>query len=315
MTPTLQQLKYLLAVDEHRHFSRAAQACHVSQPSLSQQIREAEDVLGLTVFHRRKGNVIPTDKGLAILSQARIIIRELERLSHLAKQEKNELHGNYNLAVIPTIAPYVIPLFLKDFSDHYGKVNLKISEMKTDEILLALKNDAIDAGLLVTPLREKGVQEKVLFYEPLYLFINEEHALSKKNQIHEKDIDGKELWLLSEGHCFRDQMINICTQKGQNDIFKNVEFESGDFETLIQLVKKNGGYTILPYLAKELLMNKQSHLVKAFASPQPVREVSLVAAKNPLKQDIFAVVEQVIKRNLPKELSQVKKEKSEVIPI
>ena len=210
---TLTQLEYILAVHEHRHFGKAAESCFVTQPTLSMQIQKLEDELQITIFDRSKSPIQTTEDGLMVIDQAGKIIKEQKRLFSLLAERGSEVKGDFRLAVIPTLSPFILPLFLENFVKAYPLVNLQIQEAKTEDIIAMLKKDQIDAGLLVTPLNESFIEERPLYYEPFYLFVNPSNALSKKKSVTQDELDLNEIWLLNKGNCFREQVLNICSQK------------------------------------------------------------------------------------------------------
>ena len=313
---TLTQLEYMLAVNKFRHFGKAAKSCFVTQPTLSMQLQKLEDELGVIIFDRSKSPILPTSEGEVIINQARVIIREEKRLLDLVQRSKDELGGDFRLAVIPTLSTYILPLFLQAFVDKYPNVNLVIEEAKTEEIVRMLAEDEIDAGLLVTPLNDESLIERVLFYEPFYLFVAPEHPLAKRKRIREDDLDLKEIWLLNKGNCFRDQVLNICSERiEEGEIGGNIRFESGNLETLKNMVLTSSGYTVLPYLAVSQLSSQTRRLVREFHAPVPTREVSLVYARTVLKERVIDVLEGIILERLPRALQSIDPRDVEVIEI
>lgn len=313
---TLTQLEYILAVDKERHFGRAARACHVAQPSLSMQIRKMEEDLNVILFDRSKSPVVPTSIGIEILHQAEIVLKEHSKLGPIANSASLNPRGNFHLAVIPTLAPYLIPLFVGEFSKSFPEVNLTISENQTEDILKLLADDKIDAGLLVTPLHDDQVIERHLFFEPFYAYISKHHALSSKKLLSEADLDDESLWILEEGHCFRDQVLKICSFDRKNRTLKNVEFSSGNLETLKNLVRKNSGYTLLPELAlQDMSKNELSQHIRKFRKPVPTREVSLAHSRSFLKEPILNALEEIIIKKIPKNIRSYKKKDLEVVEI
>jgi LysR family hydrogen peroxide-inducible transcriptional activator len=301
--PTLTQLEYIVTVEKLRHFGKAAEACHVSQPSLSMQIQKVEEELGIVIFDRTKKPILPTAKGQRFIDQAKVLLRENQRLIQISKQDSSEVSGDFHLGVIPTLAPYLLPLFIEDFSKNYPKVQLKIDEMKTDDIVRDLKDDALDAAILATPLNENGLKEKVLFYEEFSLYVGAEHSLSKRKRVREEELDGREMWLLQDGHCLRNQVVKICSIRGESGVFKNIRFEGGNLETLRYLVKNSNSYTLIPQLfANTLPEAEKKNLVKEFEQPTPSREISLVCRRDQWKADILFALEKILLRNLPKNL-------------
>jgi LysR family hydrogen peroxide-inducible transcriptional activator len=207
---TITQLEYILAVEQYRHFGKAAKSCSVTQPTLSMQLQKAEEELGIVLFDRSKNPILTTDEGLLIIDQARVVIREYKKIFSIIDTFKDEVRGDLRLGVIPTLAPYVIPLFAGAFVKHYPLVNLTIEEFKTEEIIELLSRDELDAGLLVTPLEGENFIERVLFHEPFSVFASKNHHLLNKSKIKGNDLDTGDVWLLNEGHCFRQQVLNLC---------------------------------------------------------------------------------------------------------
>ena len=313
--PTLTQFEYLIAVDETKSFSRAAKKCHVSQPSLSSQIQKVEAELDIIIFDRSKKPIITTQRGEKLIEQSRKILREYKKIFDI-KNDSGRLSGEFHLAVIPSLASYVIPLFVTSFSKKYPDVKLSISEYKTETILDYLYDDSIDAGLMVTPLYDDAIIERTLFYESFMVFASKGHELLKKEIIADTDLDVYSVWLLEEGHCFRDQVVKICSVGRRKNVLENIKFASGSLETLINLIRKGKGYTLLPELATTHLSEseKQKNLRK-FKKPIPTREVSLVYSRSFLKQDIVDAIEKEILNKLPKNIQSLKRNKISVIDI
>ena len=313
---TLTQLAYILAVDKFRHFGKAARSCFVTQPTLSMQLQNLEDELGVVIFDRSKSPVLATSEGERIINQARVVIREEKRLLDLVQQSKDELAGEFRLAVIPTLSTYILPLFLQDFVDKHPKLDLIIEESKTEEIIGLLAEDQMDAGLLVTPLNDDALIERALFYEPFYLFVAPEHPLAKRKKIREDDLDLKEIWLLNKGNCFRDQVLNICSErKEEQEVGGSIRFESGNLETLKNMVLTSYGYTVLPHLAVSQLSAQRRKLIREFHPPVPTREVSLVYARSVLKERVIDALEKTILEKLPRALEAIDPRDVEVVEI
>jgi LysR family hydrogen peroxide-inducible transcriptional activator len=313
---TLTQLEYALAVNRYRHFGKAAKACFVTQPTLSMQVQKLEDELGVILFDRSKSPILLTAEGEAVIEQARAVVREQKRLVDLVQRARDDLAGDFRLAVIPTLSTYILPLFLKAFVEKYPNVNLVIEECKTDQIVDLLAGDEIDAGLLVTPLHEDGLIERVLYYEPFYLFVAPDHSLARKKKIAENDLDLDEIWLLNKGNCFRDQVLNICSEQGaKTEIGGTIRFESGNLETLKNMVLTSSGYTILPHLAVAQLTPQRKKLVREFREPVPTREVSLVYGRRVLRERMIDALENEILRALPRQLRALERKDVEIVEI
>lgn len=309
---TLTQLEYVLAVHQHKHFGKAAESCFVTQPTLSMQLQKLEDELQITIFDRSKSPISETEEGHLVIEQAQRIIKEQKRMFSLIDETKAELTGNFKIGVIPTLSPYLIPLFIQSFTKRYSKLNLEIIETKTEDIIDMLKKDELDAALLATPLHEKNILERVLYYEPFYLFTSNKHPFYKKSKIKEEELDINDIWLLNKGNCFRDQVLNICQQKTES-IKNPINFESGNFETLKNLVLKGSGYTILPHMAVKQLSANHKKLVRPFKSPTPTREISIVYSKDCLKHKAIDALEEEILGALPDDLRSLKKAQLQVV--
>jgi LysR family hydrogen peroxide-inducible transcriptional activator len=313
---TLRQLEYLLAVDTHRHFGRAARACQITQPTLSMQIQKLEDELGVILFDRGKSPVLPTREAGPILEQARVVLREQRRLLEVAQRTQDELAGDFRLAVIPTLSTYVLPLFVKRFGDRHPSVQLIIEESKTDEIIEGLKQGEIDAGLMATPLHDDALVERPVFYEPFHLFVAADHPLARKRTIAQEDLDLDEIWLLDKGNCFRDQVLNICSERREaSQIGGRVRFESGNLETLKNMVLASSGYTVLPHLAVLQLPPSERKGVRDFRSPVPTREVSLVYQRSVLGARVVEALEREIVQAVPKSLHGHDDRKREIMDL
>lgn len=313
--PTLNQFEYILAVDENKSFVRAAKKCAVSQPSLSAQVQKAEEELDIVIFDRSKKPIITTQKGLQVVAQARQLLKEYRRILDI-KNDTGRLSGEFHLGVIPSLAPYVIPLFVKSFSEQYSDVKLKITEAKTENIVEALYDDVFDGGLLVTPLNDDKIIERSLFFEQFLVYTSKNHELSRKRIITDTDLDAQTVWLLEEGHCFRDQVIRVCSVGRRKNVLENITFASGSLETLINLIRQGDGYTLLPELATQHLpeIEKKENLRK-FKKPVPTREVSLVHSRSFLKQEIIDALQETIIDNLPKNIRSLKRDGVSVVDI
>lgn len=307
------QLKYIIAVNKHRHFVKAAQECAVTQPTLSMQLSKLEEELGVIIFDRSKSPLIPTKDGEKIIAQAKLAIREFDRISQIAQAQEGVIEGEFKLAITSTLSPYLVPLFLEEFTSTYPAVELILEECSPQEILYKLSNDEIDAAVMATPVHDDSLIERVLFYEPFYIFVSDKHPLSKKKIINETDLNTEEVWLLKEGHCFRNQTLKICSSGGRGRNRDNVRFESGNLETLKNLVMKGSGYTLLPHLAIHDLSSEQKHFVRKFKCPAPSREISIVHRRAFLKEKVIEALQETILKNLPKCLKSIKKGNIEIV--
>ncbi len=311
---TLTQLNYIIAVDRCRNFAQAARECFVTQPTLSMQIQKLEDYLQIIVFDRSKTPVEPTPMGKKVLEYARKVMRGAQELEELSKSLRGEVAGEFILGVIPTLAPYILPLFVQKFVAENPEVELKIYEHQTDEIVRLLKEGKLDAGLLAAPLEHKEIAEVHLFYEPFRVFLSPGHDLLKKKTVDEKDLDLREAWLLKEGHCLRAQALNLCQVSKVTTDARHLYFEAGSLETLVNFVKAGQGFTVLPHMAGENLSAVDQKLLRDFKNNVPVRDVAFVTGPHSMKKSIEAALVKTILKNLPRHLEKSSK-KSEVIPI
>ena len=299
---TLVQLEYIVAVDTWRHFATAAAKCFITQPTLSMQLQKIEAELGVQIFDRSKVPVMPTAEGVEIIQQARVILKEVERLSEVTRERQGEIVGELRLGILPTIAPYLLPLFLKSFLEKYAGVRLKVTELTTEILIDRLKKNLLDAGLVVTPLNAPGIFEQPLFYEEFVVYVSPAETVYKKRYVLAEDIDVRHLWLLEEGHCMRSQIMNLCELKSRVQEDNNFHYEAGSIETLKKMVEMQNGITILPKLALLDLSPQQLKMVRRFKAPAPVREVSLVTHRSLVKKRMLGALQREILLAVPQDM-------------
>ncbi len=308
---TIVQLEYIVAVDTYRSFVMAAKKCFVTQPTLSMQIQKLEEDLGVKLFDRSRQPVIPTEIGVEIIEQARIIISEAAKVKEIIEDKNNEIGGELSLGIIPTVAPYLAPKFLGNFLEKYPKVKLTIAELQTETIISQLKSGILDCGILATPLEQNGLVELPLYYENFVAYLSKTSPLFKKKAILPIDLADDKLWLLNEGHCMRNQILNICKYKKISNA--QLEYNTGSIETLIRMVDGNNGVTILPELSIQDFQTKQLDKVRYFKSPEPTREISLVTHQNFIKKRLIKALEQEILLVISKRMKS--KKKKEIVDI
>lgn len=299
---TFVQLEYIVAVDTYRHFASAAEHCFVTQPTLSMQIQKMELELGVKIFDRSKQPVVPTEIGQQLVEQAKRILSEKSMIDELVQIKKGILTGELKIGIIPTLAPYLLPLFIQQFTAKHPEVRLIVSELTTEKIISRLKESRIDVGILVTPLNEPGIKEYVLFYEELVAYVSKNNPVYHKAYLLPQDIDPNKLWLLEEGHCFRSQILNLCELRKVGSKNNNLEYESGSFETLRRMVELNDGITVLPQLATYDLNSNQQQLVRRFRNPSPMREVSMVVHRDFVKKRLIDVLKTEIMDSVPDQI-------------
>lgn len=301
---TIQQLQYVVALDTYRHFVKAADSCFVAQPTLTLQVKKLEDEIGVQIFDRSKKPIEPTPMGESIIKKAREIIVQMDSLKAMISDDKTSIEGSFKLAVIPTLAPYILPLFLQNFITEHPKVHLQVMELQTEMIVQQLKEGKIDMGLLVTPIDDSHIREVSLFNEPFVVYTSLGHELHEKQQITPDDIHKKGLWLLNQGHCFRNQVLNICDNK-EEEAYENLSFESGSIETLKNMVKTSFGFTLIPELAID--HDRDTDYIRRFIEPQPVREVSLVVHSSFTRDAVLEKLRQSIVDSLPNSVQKTGK--------
>jgi len=304
---TLVQLEYAVAVDTYRNFVLAAEKCFVTQPTLSMQLQKLEDTLGVKIFDRSKQPVVPTEIGEEIIAQARVLLAESQKLKEIVSDRQKDLAGELKIGIIPTIAPYLLPRIINQFIEKYPQVKLLVWELTTEQITQQLKLGLIDCGILSTPLHEASLTEIPVFYENFVAYTSKTSKLFKKKHIEPDDIDLEEIWILNEGHCMRNQVLNMCQRRKSTQSFQHFEYNTGSVETLKRMVDQNNGATILPELALSELSEKQLDKVRYFRAPEPAREVSIVMQRNFLKRRMIEALKNEILEFVPKRMRSRKK--------
>lgn len=299
---TLIQLEYIVAVDTYRHFAKAAEKSFITQPTLSMQIKKMEEQLDVVIFDRSKQPVVPTLAGEKIIAQARVILEEANKLEQIAKESKDELSGELRIGVIPTISPYLLPRFSGNFRRKYPKVELKVTEMVTERIEEELKNNHIDIGILVTPLHTQGIFEMPLFYEEMLVYSSSNHPYIQQPVVNVQQIKTDDIWLLTDGHCFKHQVVNLCDIDHYENSDLPFEFEGGNLDTLIKIIDKEGGYTLIPELAMYDMTEARKEQVRHFENIVPLREVSLVYTRKYQKSRLIEELANEIKASVPNKL-------------
>lgn len=296
---TLQQLKYIIALENYKNFSLAAEKCFVNQSTITIQVKKLEDEMGLQLFDRSKSPFSLTSNGRKIIDKARMIMREVNELKEMVSNEKESVRGKFKIGIIPTLSPYIIPDFSGGFVKNNPNTILAIKEMESAEIINDLKNGKIDIGILVTPLNDKDLREIKMYNEPFVFFGGPKQPFQKDEEIFTKSLATLEnLWLLKEGHCLKNQVLNICENREEA---RSIEFESGSIETLKNMVRKYGGYTLIPEMSINALDTVNIH---HFREPKPTREVSLVVHSNFAKENLLDKIRKEVLAIIPEEFSK-----------
>lgn len=299
----IQQLEYLIAVDKYKHFGKAAQACFITQPTLSAMIQKFEDELDVKIFDRTTHPIRTTDIGSQIIEQAKKVIDSVNELRNTADLLNNVLGGKINLGIIPTVSTYILPTEIFDFLQNHPKVEMNVKELTTENVIRGLKSGELDAGIISTPYDAANeFYQDFLFNEELMIYSS--HSDFKKDTyIVPEEIDVDKVWLLEEGNCLRTQFENICHLKENSLKPKNLEFKASNIGTLIQMVDKVGGISIIPELAQNQLSDEQNEKVSRFRKPFPYREISVIYYKPTYKQKIIDELVSSIKQSVATKLN------------
>lgn len=301
---TLQQLEYILAVNQFRHFAKAAEYCRVTQPTLSAMIQKLEEELDTRIFDRSQQPVCPTPVGIHIIEQAQNILVQANRIKNIIEEEKHSLTGTFKLGILPTVAPYLLPRFFPQLMKKYPDLDIRVVEMKTNDIKKALQTGEIDAGIVASLAGMEELQQTPLFYEQFFAYVSREDALFNNEVIRTSDLNGEQLWLLDEGHCFRDQLVRFCQMRSARA--SQLAYHLGSMETFMRMVESGKGVTFIPELAVLQLGDAQKELVRSFAIPCPTRQVVLLTNKNFIRHTLLEVLVKEIKLSVPKEMLSLK---------
>lgn len=295
------QLKYIVAVDKHRNFSKAADECEVAQSTLSREVQRLEKEFGVMIFDRSRFPTVPTMKGTDLINQAKIILAAHQKFIDIAQKKDNLPSGDFNLGIIPGLAPYLLPLFTRRLSEKYPLLNLKIIEANQKEIEEYFKNEELDAALTIAPFFKSGFYEDKLFEEEFVLYLNELHPLAKKKVVKWNDIPTNELILQEEIKSFllHEDAVQLLPVSEKN--VRNIAFENGSLETIRKIIDVNGGLTLLPHLSTLYMGQRRLKMVREIVSPRLTRTIVLVTPRGFEKTRIIKAVRKEIMAGLPKQ--------------
>lgn len=295
---TLQQLEYVVAVDKYRHFVQAANACGVTQSTLSALIQKLEQELDVLIFDRNAHPIQPTLPGEQIIAQAKVLLFNAAQLKEMVLSEREQEQGPLRMAVIPTVAPYILPKLFRIVHASHPNLALHVSETRTDGIVQQLKRAELDMALLATPLNQSDLLEIPIYYEPFVAYVSPSESLYKQTEIESHHLPSEHLWVLQEGHCLRNQVMNICEKKtGYSSIY-----EAGSIDTLVKIVDENAGYTIIPELHVALLPPTQQAHIRKIVNPEPVREISLVVRHDYVRERMLNLIAHCIRQIIPEHM-------------
>ena len=301
---TLQQIEYVMAVYRHKHFAKAAEACNVTQPTLSSMIQKLEDELGVKLFDRKRQPVVPTPIGRMVIEQGWKVLVRARRLKELVEEEKHSLLGTFHIGILPTIAPYLIPRFFPQLMKKYPEMDIRIMEMKTEDIKRALRHGDIDVGIVAQLDDMDDFESLHLFYEQFFGYVSQGDNLYNNKVIKTTDLKGEYLWMLDEGHCFRDQLVKFCQLKGASQSQR--AYSLGSIETFMRMVESGKGMTFIPELAILQLTEKQKSLVRPFAIPIPTRDIVMLTNRNFIRTTLRQMLVEEIQAAVPKDMLALK---------
>lgn len=292
----IQQLQYVVAIDEQRHFQKAAAACFVTPATLSIMLKKLEEELDTTIFDRSKHPIVPTEMGKIVIENARTILSAVDKMQYEVKYATtdDEIQGELRIGIIPTLAPYLLHLFIPGMTAKYPKLKLQLKELRTQQITDYLRKDKIDVGLIALQQETNEFKTRPLFRERLLVFAPEPQTKLKSNYILSDDIDLSKLWLLEEEHCLRSQVMNLCSLKKTNSDSEHLTFDAGSIETLVNLVEMTNGITIIPELAVLAFTPERKAGVKYFAEPEPAREIGMITYRHFVKEKLLNTLEKEI---------------------
>ncbi|KAF1720400.1 DNA-binding transcriptional regulator OxyR [Pseudoxanthomonas wuyuanensis] len=295
----LRDLKYLVALADHKHFGHAAAACFVSQPTLSTQIKKLEDELGVPLVERAPRKVMLTPAGRDAAERARRIVAEVEQMKEAARRSQDPEAGTVRLGIFPTLAPYLLPHVIPQLRQRFPHLELLLIEEKSDELLARLREGKLDAGLLALPVHDDQLHVEFLFEEPFLLAVPESHPLAERDSLTLAELSNQQLLLLEDGHCLREQALDVCRISGANE---KSEFRATSLETLRQMVAANVGITLLPALAvKPPVARSQNIHLLGFSDSAPSRRIAMLWRKSSAMSGFLLQLAQVFQQ-LPQEL-------------
>ena len=297
---TLQQMEYIVAVYRLRHFAKAAEHCGVTQPTLSAMIQKLEQELGVKLFERSSQQVVPTAIGRLVVEQAWRVISRARKIKDIVEEERNALSGVFRIGILPTIAPYLLPRFFTRLMEEYPDIDFRVSEMKTADCKKALARGEIDVAIIVSLGEIEGMEQDSLYFEQFIAYVSENDSLFQSKSIRSADLPGHFLWLLDEGHWFRDQLVKFCNIKSACD--SKLTYSLGSIETFMRMVEAGQGITFIPELALDQLTESQKRLVRPFAIPIPTREVVLLTTKTFVRKGIKQMMINEIRDSVPQRM-------------
>jgi LysR family transcriptional regulator, hydrogen peroxide-inducible genes activator len=305
---TLLQLSYIVKLAEMESFSRSAESLNISQPALSLQVSKLEEEMGMPLFKRTSTGVFVTDEGRIFVSKALELLQMAETLKQMSVELENKPEGELHIGMIPTLAPYWVPLFIETFTNTYPHIKLVIREMITSDIIQQLKSGTLHAGFLSTPLHAPGIEFEPIFYERFYLYVSEKHVLFPAEAIDLNNLNLKDLWYLSEGNCFQNQVNAACAMADKLHESQNLIYLSNSIESLCHIVERGRGMTFIPELATLSVSPDKEDLIKEIEGNQPIREISMATSRLAKSDRLTRYFLEVALKAIPQRMRQKPKE-------
>ncbi|MDR2384734.1 MAG: hydrogen peroxide-inducible genes activator [Tannerella sp.] len=298
----IQQLEYIIAVDNFRHFAKAAEMCFVTQPTLSMMIQKLENELNVKIFDRARHPVEPTAIGKQIIAQARISLQYFNRIKEVVESEQQTVKGSFKLGIIPTVATCLVPVILHKQQSSGNEIEVTLKESTTGALVQELINGTLDGGIMAGPLHHSALNEYPLYYEKFYAYVSPLDELHDKKEIDLDEININNLWLLENEHCLRGQIERLCRMKKNVVSTSSVKYESGNIETLVNVVDYNSGITIIPEMHAMGLSEEKQENLRAFKNLTAVREISLVVSKEYVRKTMLNEIMKIIRASVPKSM-------------
>lgn len=297
----IQQLEYLVSVDNHRHFGKAAEACGVTQPTLSTMVQKLEDELDVKIFDRSCHPVQPTSIGRQIIEQSRVSLKHFRQINEIVESEQNVAKGNFTLGVIPTIAPFLVPELLSRKAGLGKDVELTLRENTTGNLIKEIVNRNIDGGLMAGPIHNDLLIEYPIYYEKFYAYVSKNEESYACQELDLNEIDISRIWLLENVHCLRGQIENLCQMKKKASALQGaVKYDAGSIDTLINIVDYNDGITVIPEMSAMGLNEERQENLRTFKNMTAVREVCLVVSKEYVRKRMLHLIIDLIRESVPK---------------
>lgn len=294
---TIQQLEYIVAVYNNKHFLNAAEECGISQPTLSAMIQKLEDELGVKIFDRTKHPIEATEIGLKIINQAKTTLNNIERVKEIVDSEISSLSGSLKIGILPTVAPYLVPKFIYQFKKDYPQVTLKIFELRNSALINSVNTSSIDMAILSSSISSSSLLEIPLYYEKFVAYMSPQCHYTQ-TVLQADNMPEEDLWVLQEGQCIlKDHVFNFCFSNITNN-----NYEAGSIDTLVRIVDQNGGYTVIPEMHLQFLSKEQLKNIRDIVSPVTKREIAIVLRHDYIKERMLNAVAKTVKKIIPEEL-------------